>query len=185
MTLQMRNVSVVLGLLVLGSLALSLVGCGTNSDDPGGAGGRLDSGSAQAGSNASTGTGGATGGQAGSNASTATGGATGGQAGSNASIGTGGATGGSGGSGTGGSVQTCYSYASGSFYCSPRVSGCYYNPVTGCLCADSTVSPCKPLDPTCTVSTAHGTANIGLGTVDPKKNVSCGCDMNGYWWCGQ
>jgi hypothetical protein len=166
MTIRMRNLAVALGLLVLGSLALTQVGCGTNSDDPGGAGGRLDSGSAQAGSNASIGTGGAIGGQAGSSAS----------------IGTGGATGGSGGSGTGGSVQTCYSYASGSFYCSPGASGCYYNPVTGCECADS---PCKPLDPTCTVSTAHGTANVGGGTVDPKKNVSCYCDTNGYWWCGQ
>lgn len=173
MTLRMRNTSVALGLLVLGSLALSQVGCGTNSDDPGGAGRRLDSGSAQAGSNAATGTGGATGGSGGT--------------GMGGSIQTGyECSGGGGESGTGTTVpRTCSSYASGSFYCSPGVCGCYYNPVTGCLCADSTVSPCKPLDPTCTASTAHGTANIGLGTVDPNKNVSCYCDTNGYWWCGQ
>lgn len=188
MTLRMRNMAVVLGLLVLGSLALPLVGCGTNSDDQGGAGGRLDSGSLHDGSKAPTGAGGVTGGQGGSNAHIGTGGVTGGSSGS----GTGGSvqtgyacSGGGGESGTGTMVpRTCFPYASGSVYCNAGVCGCYYNRVTGCLCADNTVSPCKPLDPTCTAATAGGTANVALGTVDPKTNVSCNCDRFGYWWCG-
>jgi hypothetical protein len=161
MTLRMRNMAVVLGLLVLGSLALPLVGCGTNSD----------SGSPQGGSNAPTGTGGMAGGSGGS--------------GTGGSVQTGYACSGGGGeSGTGTTVpRTCFPFASGSSYCNAGVCGCYYNRATGCLCADDTVSPCKPLDPTCTAATAGGTANVALGTADPKTNVSCYCDRYGYWWC--
>jgi hypothetical protein len=172
MILRMRNVAVMLGLLVLGSLALPLVGCGTNSDDQGGAGRRLDSGSPQGGSNAPTGTGGMTGGQGGS--------------GTGGTVQTGFACSGGGGeSGTGTTVRvpaTCLPYAQGQYYdCPAGTCGCYYNRVTGCLCADDTVSPCKPLDSTCTAATAGGTG--ALGTADPKTNVSCYCDRYGYWWC--
>lgn len=147
MTPRMQDMAVAFGLLVLGSLASQLVGCGTNPDEQDETLGPLDSGSAQGGSKV--------------------------QAGS------GGAAGGIGRSGTGGDVQTgyeclaggaasgtataapvpraCYPYATGAFYCNRGVCGCYYHPVTGCLCADNTVSPCKPLDPACTASTAHGT----------------------------
>src|ERR1017187_7570660 len=159
MTLRIRNLAVVLGLLALGSFALSPAGCGTNS------------GSSQGGSNAPTGTGGVTGGNSGS--------------GTGGSVLTGYACSGGGGeSGTGTTVpRSCYPYAPGSFYCNAGVCGCYYNRVTGCLCADNTVSPCMPLDPTCTAATAGGTDNIPLGTADPKTNVSCSCDRIGYWWC--
>lgn len=187
MTLRMRDMAAALGLFVLGFLALPPIGCGTNSTDQGGAGGRLDPGSPQGGSNVSTGTGGATGGQGGSNAAIGTGGATGGSSGSGTGSGveTGySCSGGGGESGTGTTVpRSCFPYASGSFYCNAGVCGCYYNRVTGCLCADNTVSPCKPLDPTCTAATAGGTASIGLGTADPKTNLSCNCDSIGYWWC--
>jgi hypothetical protein len=171
MTLRMRNMAIVLGLLMLGSLALPLLGCGTNSNDQGGAGGRPDSGSPQGGSNVLTGTGGVTGGGSGS--------------GTGGSVQTGYACSGGGGeSGTGTTVpRTCFPYASGAYYCNVGTCGCDYNRVTGCLCADNTVSPCKPLDPTCTAATAGGTANVASGTADAKTNVSCYCDMNGYWWC--
>ena len=175
MTLHMRNTAVVLGLLVLGYFALPSVGCGTSSDVS----------SPQSGSSAPTG------------------GLGGSPGGNKAPIGTGGVVGGNGVSGTGGSVQTgyvcsggggesgtgttvrvpatCLPYASGSFDCGAPVCGCYYNRVTGCLCADNTVSPCKPLDPTCTAATAGGTG--APGTPDPKTNLSCYCDRYGYWWC--
>jgi hypothetical protein len=183
MTLRVRNIPMVLGLRVLGSFALSPAGCGTNSDNQGGAGRGLNSG--------------------GSNAPTDTGGSAGGQGGSNAPIGTGGVTGGDAGSGTGGEVKTGYAcsggggelgtgtmeprscppYAASGPYCIAGVCGCVYNWVTGCLCADNTVSPCEPLDPTCTAATAGGTANFTTGTTNPNRNLSCYCDRYGYWWC--
>ena len=167
MMLWVKSTCLAISLLGLGALALALVECGTNSDDQGGGG--------QGGSNAQTGTGGAMGGDGGSG----TGGSV--QTGYECSAG-------GGASGTAGETtvpRTCYPYVSGSFYCSPRLCGCDYNPVTGCLCADSMVSPCQPLDPTCTEATAHGTANLGMSTVDPTKNVGCYCDVIGYWWCNQ
>jgi hypothetical protein len=175
MTQLVRMATWTLGFLVLGSFALPLVGCGKDSTDQDGTSGRLDSGSAQGDSGASTGTGGVAGGSGGSGAGGA------GPTGYECSAG-GGASGTAGGTTV---PRTCYPYATGSFYCSAHLCGCNYNPVTGCLCADATVSPCGPIDPKCTASTAGGTTGIGLDTVNPSKNVSCYCDMNGYWWCSQ
>ena len=181
MTTLARKTALALGLLFLGLVALSLVGCEKDPAGQDGASGRLDSGSIQGDSGASTATGGTAGAGGGSGI------ATGGQTGYWCSAG-GGAPGTADGSGTSGAVAvplTCYPYAYGSFYCSPHLCGCSYNPETGCLCADDKVSPCKPVDPNCTASTAGGTANLGLGTVNPNKNVSCYCDINSYWWCSQ
>jgi dipeptidyl aminopeptidase/acylaminoacyl peptidase len=75
----------------------------------------------------------------------------------------------------------CYPHAYGAFYCQPGLS-CHYHPVTGCLCADNTISPCKPLDPNCTGPTDSDAYYLGKN--DAGTNASCYCDALGYWWCG-
>jgi hypothetical protein len=160
MTKLVRRTVLALGLLVLGALALPPIGCGENSNDSLGTGGSQW-----------FGMGGAVGGSGG--------------AGTGSGVQTGFACSGGGGESGNASTtkvpRTCYSYVTGTFYCNPGVCGCYYNPVTGCECADGTVSPCKPLDPKCTAAVAGGPLNGG--PADPSRNVSCYCDSIGYWQC--